>query len=162
MDYAISATPVADRCIKSSTPPCNLHRQILAVKNLTEELSDFQHGTIIGCHLSNKSHFCPAWAASVNCKCCYCEVEMFWSNNGSAAKWSVRPHKFTERDRWVLKHIEILSSVATLTTKFQPASGSNVSTRTVCQGIHEMGFHGRAASHKPKITMTLYHLAGVV
>ena len=28
VDLAISATPVAERCVKSSTQPCNLHRQI--------------------------------------------------------------------------------------------------------------------------------------
>jgi hypothetical protein len=43
-------------------------------------------------------------------------------------------------------------SSATLTTEFQTASGSNVSTRTVRWELHEMGFHGRAAAHKPKIT----------
>ena len=32
VDLAISATPVADRCIKSSTQQCNLHRQTLAVE----------------------------------------------------------------------------------------------------------------------------------
>ena len=32
VDSASSPTPVADRCIKSSTPPCNLHRQTLAVE----------------------------------------------------------------------------------------------------------------------------------
>uniref|UniRef100_A0A8L0DPF7 Myosin IXAb n=1 Tax=Oncorhynchus mykiss TaxID=8022 RepID=A0A8L0DPF7_ONCMY len=31
VNWAISATPVADRCLKSSTLPCNLHRQTLAV-----------------------------------------------------------------------------------------------------------------------------------
>jgi hypothetical protein len=46
-----------------------------------------------------------------------------------------------------------LSSVATLPTKFQTASGSNVSTITFCRELHEMGFHGRAAAHKPKIIM---------
>jgi hypothetical protein len=30
VDSAISATPVADRCIKLSTQPCNLHKQTLA------------------------------------------------------------------------------------------------------------------------------------
>ena len=44
-----------------------------------------------------------------------------------------------------------MSSVATLTTEFQTASGSNIST--VCLELHEMGFHGQAAAHKPKITM---------
>ena len=31
VDSAISATPDADRCIKLSTQPCDLHRQTLAV-----------------------------------------------------------------------------------------------------------------------------------
>ena len=46
-----------------------------------------------------------------------------------------------------------LSSVATLTTEFQTASGSSVSTRTVHLELHELGFHGQAAAHKPKINM---------
>ena len=56
----------------------------------------------------------------------------------------------------MLKHVaqsNRLSSVATLTTEFQTDSGSNVSTRTVRRELHEMGFRGRAATHKPKITM---------
>jgi hypothetical protein len=56
----------------------------------------------------------------------------------------------------VLKRIALknrLFSVATVTTEFQTASGNNVRTRTVNQEFHEMGFHGRAAAHKPKITM---------
>ena len=57
---------------------------------------------------------------------------------------SGRPHKLTERDHRVLKRVVRLSLVATLTTKFQTASGSNVITRTVCWELHEMGFHGRA------------------
>ncbi|XP_042183821.1 transcription activator BRG1-like [Oncorhynchus tshawytscha] len=46
----------------------------------------------------------------------------------------------------VLRHVASknhLSSVPTLTTEFQTASGSNVSTRTVRRELHEMGFHGR-------------------
>jgi hypothetical protein len=42
------------------------------------------------------------------------------------------------------------ASSVTLTPEFQIASGSNVSTRTVRQELHEMGFHGRAAAHKCK------------
>ena len=63
---------------------------------------------------------------------------------------SGRPHKLTERDQQVLKHVKITCPrVATLSTEFQTASGSNVNTRTVRQG-----FHGRAAAHKPKITIS--------
>ena len=46
-----------------------------------------------------------------------------------------------------------MSSVATLTTEFQIDSGSNDGTNTVRREFHEMGFHGRAAAYKPKITM---------
>ena len=46
-----------------------------------------------------------------------------------------------------------LSSVATLTTEFRTASRSQVSTITVPWERHEMGFHGRAAAHKPKIAI---------
>uniref|UniRef100_A0A8K9UBV3 Transposase Tc1-like domain-containing protein n=1 Tax=Oncorhynchus mykiss TaxID=8022 RepID=A0A8K9UBV3_ONCMY len=66
------------------------------------------------------------------------------------------PHKLTEQDRQLLKcvlHKNHLSSVTTLTTEYQTASGSNVSTKTVRRELHEMGFHGRAATHKTKITM---------
>jgi len=101
----------------------------------TEELSDFHRGTVIGCHLSNKSvHQISAL------------LELLWSTVSAViVKWkhlgvttsqsgSGRPHKLTERDRPVLKGIvrkSHLSSVATLTTEFQTASGSNVSTNTV-------------------------------
>ena len=56
-----------------------------------------------------------------------------------------------------------LSLVAKLTTEFQTAFGSNVSTKTVRRELHEMGFHGRAATHKPMITNELWQAsAGVV
>ena len=46
-----------------------------------------------------------------------------------------------------------LSFVATLPTEFQTGTGSNISSRTVCRKLHEMGFPGQAAAHKPKMTM---------
>uniref|UniRef100_A0A673VW62 Transposase Tc1-like domain-containing protein n=1 Tax=Salmo trutta TaxID=8032 RepID=A0A673VW62_SALTR len=33
-----------------------------------------------------------------------------------------------------------------------------ISTKTVLRELHEMGFHGRAAAHKPKFTMFCRHL----
>ena len=48
-------------------------------------------------------------------------------------------------------HKNRLSSIASL--EFQTASGSNINTRTVRQELHEVGLHGRAAGHMPKITM---------
>ena len=81
--------------------------------------------------------------------CCYCEVETSRSNKGSAAKWQA-----TQAHRKGPQSADnySLSSVATLTTEFQTASGSNVSTRTVRWELHEMHFYDQAAAHKPKIT----------
>jgi hypothetical protein len=74
------------------------------------------------------------------------------SNDASAVKWYV-----TQTHRTVLQSATArknhLSSVATLPTDFQTASWSNISTITVHQGYQEIGFHGRAAAYKPKITM---------
>ena len=108
----------------------------------TEELSDFQRGTVIGCHLSNKS-------------VCYC---VKWKRLGAttAKLRSGKPNKLTEWDRRVLKRVSSknrLSSAATLTTEFQTASGSNLSKITVCRDLNKMGVHGRAAAQKPKIIM---------
>ena len=93
------------------------------------------------------SNFCPARAAPVNCK---------WKRLGAQQiSNKVIRHKLTERDCWVLKleaRKNHLSSVATL-SEFHMTSGSNVSKITVCWELHEMRFCGRAAAHKPKITM---------
>ena len=153
MDLAISATPIADRCIKSSTQPCNLHRQTLAVE--WPILSDFQRGTVIGCLLSNKSVRQNS-ALLERYRSTLSAVILKWKCLGAttAQPRGGRPHKLTERR--VLKRVapkNQLSSAATLTTKFQTASVKTVSTRTVRSEFHEMCFHVRAAAQKPKITM---------
>jgi hypothetical protein len=87
-------------------------------------------------------------------------VLLLWKRLGTTTGQprSSRPHKLTERDCQVLKHvtrINHLSSVATLSIEFQTASRSNVSTITVHQAPHEMGFHGLVATHKTKITCAM-------
>jgi hypothetical protein len=53
---AISATPIADRCLKSEhTAMKSLLPNIGSRMACSEELGYFQRGTVIGCHLSNKS-----------------------------------------------------------------------------------------------------------
>ncbi|KAK6299391.1 hypothetical protein J4Q44_G00309010 [Coregonus suidteri] len=124
----------------------------------TLELSDFQRGTVIGCHLSNKSVRKISALLKLP-RSTVSAVIVKWKRLGAttAQPRSGRPHKVTERDRRVLKRVarkNRLSSVATLTTEFQTTSGSNVSTITVSRALHEMGFHGRAATYKPKVTMS--------
>ena len=157
MYSAISATPIADRCVKSSTHPCNLQKQTLAV-----EWAVLKSSVTFNVAPSQDATFPTSQFRQI-----YAQLELPWSTSSVViVKWkrlrsttaqprSGKPHKLTERDHRVLKCVvqkNRLSSVATLTTKFQTDSGSNVSTSTVRE-LLEIGFHGRAAVHKPKITM---------
>ena len=90
LDLPISATSVADGCIRSSIQPCNLHRQTWAVLWpywRAQWLSTWHCYRMPPFQQVCSSHFCPAISSPVNCKCCYCEVETSKSNNGSATKW---------------------------------------------------------------------------
>ena len=74
----------------------------------------------------------------------------------TAQPQSGRPHELTERDRRVLKCVarkNRLSSLQHSLPSHKLPLGSNVGSITVRWELHEMGFHGRAAAHKPKITM---------
>ena len=106
----------------------------------TEELSDFQRGTVIGCHLSNKSDRQISVLLELP-RSTVSAVIVKWKRLGAttAQPQSGRPHKLTERDRRVLKRVawkKHLSWVATLTTEFQTDSGSNVSTSNVRRELH--------------------------
>ena len=89
----------------------------------TEELSDFKRGTVIGCHLSNKSVHQVSDLLELPCST-VSAVFVKWKHIGATTvqPQSGRPHKLTERGRRVLKRVvwkNHLSSVATLTTEFQ-------------------------------------------
>ena len=76
VDSAISATPIADRCIKSSTQPCNLHRQTLSVEWpywRAQWLSTWHRHRTPPIQQVTSSNLCPARAALVNCTGCYWE-----------------------------------------------------------------------------------------
>ena len=123
----------------------------------SEELSDFKCGTVIGCHLSNKS-VCQTSDLLELPQLTVSAVIVMWKRLGATTVQprSGRPHKLTEWASQVLKHVarkNHLSLVAILTTVFQTSSGSNISTRAVPRELPEIGFHSRAAAHKPKITM---------
>jgi hypothetical protein len=134
------ATPVAVRCIKSSTQLCNLHRQTLAVE-WSDELSDFQRGTVIGCHLYNKS-VCKISALLDLPRSTVNAVIVKWKRlvETMAQPMAQPPSAEARRYHPRLQH-----------SKFQTASGSNVSTTTIRRELHAIGFHGRAAM--PKIIM---------
>ena len=108
----------------------------------TEELSD----TVKGCHLSIKSVRQISALLELP-RSTESAVIMKWKRlrATTAQPQSGRPHKLTQQDSRVLKRVareKRLPLVASLTTEFQTASGSNVSTCTVRRELHEMGFHG--------------------
>ncbi|XP_041641204.1 aminoacyl tRNA synthase complex-interacting multifunctional protein 1-like isoform X2 [Cheilinus undulatus] len=115
------------------------------------ELSEFQRGTIVGCHMSKKStreisRLLDLPQSTVS------TVIRKWKNGGitTALPRSGRPQKLKEEDRQVLEKVALenrLPSVESITTEFQTASGVIVSTRTVRRELSEMGFRGRTSSY---------------
>ncbi|KAL7405273.1 hypothetical protein ABVT39_026397 [Epinephelus coioides] len=121
----------------------------------SEELSDFQRGTVVGCHLCKKS--VREISALLNLpRSTVSAVILKWKRGGitTALPRSGRPHKLKEEDRQVLEKVALencLPSVEALTAEFQTASGATVSPRTVRRELHEMGFRGRVSTYnKPK------------
>ena len=99
----------------------------------TEDLSDFQHGTAIGCYLSNKSvHQISALLVLPQSTVSAVLVKWKCLGETTAQLRSGKPHKLTERDHQVLKRVTWKNRLdATLTTEFQIDSGSNISTNNV-------------------------------
>ncbi|XP_045904412.1 aminoacyl tRNA synthase complex-interacting multifunctional protein 1-like [Micropterus dolomieu] len=117
-----------------------------------EELSEFQRGTVVGCHMCKKS--IREISALLNLpRSTVSAVILRWKRGGitTALPRSGRPHKLKEEDRQVLEKVALencLPTVEALTTEFQSASGANVSCRTVRRELNEMGFRGRVSSYK--------------
>ncbi|MBJ5664486.1 hypothetical protein JGG94_23270, partial [Salmonella enterica subsp. enterica serovar Infantis] len=73
----------------------------------------------------------------------------------TAEKRSGRPKKISERSRRTLTRVvkqNRKSSLVEITQEFQSSSGVSASSRTVRRELKNLGFHGRAAAHKPNIT----------
>ncbi|CAK6958610.1 aminoacyl tRNA synthase complex-interacting multifunctional protein 1-like [Scomber scombrus] len=117
----------------------------------SEELSDFQRGTVVGCHLSKKS--VREISALLNLpRSTVSAVILRWKRGGitTALPRSGRPHKLKEEDRQMLEQIAVekcLPSVNALTTEFQSASGVDVSPKTIRRELREMGFRGRVSTY---------------
>lgn len=66
-----------------------------------------------------------------------------------------KPTKLTDRDRRSLKRVvksNRKDSLEKLAEMFRSSTSSDASDRTVRREIVQLGFHGRAAAHKPNIT----------
>ncbi|XP_076304080.1 uncharacterized protein LOC143222077 isoform X5 [Tachypleus tridentatus] len=75
----------------------------------TEELSDFQRGTVTGFHLSNKSIRQISVFLELHRSTISAVIVKFKRLRATTAQpRSDRPHKLTERDRRVLKRVKIV------------------------------------------------------
>ncbi|GFV30297.1 transposable element Tcb2 transposase [Trichonephila clavipes] len=93
----------------------------------SKELSEFDHGSIVGCHLCGKS------------------VLKRQKNEPVGRKYSRRALKRVVKQNRKSLLVEI-------SQEFQSSSGIGVSSRTVRRELKNLGIHGRASTHKPNIT----------
>ena len=112
----------------------------------SQELSEFQRGTVIGCHLCNKSSreiFSQLNIPQSTVR----GVITKWKRLGTTASQpgSDRPRKMTERGQRMLRPIVCRGrqlSAESIATDLQASCGLQISSGTVRRELHGMGFHG--------------------
>lgn len=127
--------------------------------NQRKERSSFERGEIVGAH--KFGHSVSEISAKLNvAKTTVRRIISEWKRCG-ISKPNVRtgrPKKLTDRDRRTLKRVVInnrQASLPAIADDFRCLSGTEtVSDRTVRREVIGLGFHGRAAAHKPLITRT--------
>ncbi|GBN30795.1 hypothetical protein AVEN_68155-1 [Araneus ventricosus] len=83
-------------------------------------------------------------------------MEMYNITTTTVQPWPGRPQSLVDRYRRVLKKIVLknpMESAEKMRNKFQEASVSTVSTKTIRREIQTLGFQGRAAAFKPRISV---------
>jgi hypothetical protein len=119
------------------------------------ELSDFERGLVICCHISKKSVRDIETLLKLP-KSMVRDVTVKWKREGTTTTkpWLGRLHLMTDRNRQVLKkvvHKTCQTLSETITREFRSATNCPASTMIVCLELRGMGFHGWAAAHKKKI-----------
>ncbi|CAI9617667.1 unnamed protein product, partial [Staurois parvus] len=111
----------------------------------SQELSEFKHGTVIGCYLCNKSIREIFLLLNIP-RSTVSGIITKWKKLGTATQpQSGRPHKMSERGQCMLKCRVQRShqlSAKSIAKDLQTSCGSQIST-TVHRELHDMGFHGR-------------------
>jgi transposase len=120
------------------------------------ELSDFERGLIIGCHIGKKSVRDIETLLKLP-KSMVGNVIVKWKREGTTTTKPRpgRPRLMTDRDRRVLKKVvreTRQTSSEAITREFRSATNCPASTLTVRRELRGMGFQGRAAAHKPNIS----------
>jgi transposase len=119
------------------------------------ELSDFERGLVIGCHISEKSVRYIATFLKLP-KSVVGDVIVKWKHEGTTTMKPQpgRLHLKTNRDHQALNVVyetrQTLSE--TIIHEFCSATNCPGSTMTVYRELRGMRFHGRTAAHKPNIS----------
>ena len=118
----------------------------------SQELSEFQRDTVIGCHLCNKSGHEISSLLNI-LQSTVSGIITKWKRLGTTATQprSGRPRKMTERGQWMLRRIVCRGrqlSAESIATDLKTSCGLQISSRTVRRELNGMGFHGRAAASK--------------
>jgi transposase len=120
------------------------------------ELSDFERGLVIGCHISKKSVRDTATLLKLP-QSAVGNVIVRWKREGTTTTKPRlgRPRLMTDRDRRALKKVireTRPTSSETIAREFRSATNCPASTMTVRRELRGTGFHGRAAVHRPNIS----------
>ncbi|CAI9583832.1 unnamed protein product, partial [Staurois parvus] len=121
----------------------------------SQKLSELKRGTVIGCHLCNKSIHEISLLLNIP-RSTVSGIITKWKQLGTTATQprSGRPRKMTERGRHMLKSTVRRShqlSAESIAKDLQTLCGLQIST-TVHRELHGMGSHARAAASKPYMT----------
>ncbi|CAI9610523.1 unnamed protein product [Staurois parvus] len=123
---------------------------------LSQELSEFKRGTVIGCHLCNKSIRELSLLLNIP-RSTVSGIITKEKQLGTTATLprSGTPRKMIERGQRMLKrtvHRSHRLSAESIAKDLQTSCGLQISTTTVRRELLGLGFHGRAAASKPYIT----------
>ena len=112
----------------------------------SQELSEFQRGTVIGCHLCNKSSREIFSLLSIP-QSTISGIITKWKRLGTTAiqPQSGRSRKMTEQHQRMLRCMVRRGrqlSAESVATDLQTSCDLKISSRTVRRELHGMGFHG--------------------
>lgn len=124
--------------------------------NARRELSDVERGMIVGAYRFGHSIREISAKFQIS-RSTVGDVVVKWKRENVIERQPRpgKPKKLTDRDRRSLRRVVTSnrkSSLQKVSQEFRLASGSDVSDHTIRRELHALGFHGRAAAHKPMIT----------
>ncbi|CAI9599569.1 unnamed protein product [Staurois parvus] len=110
----------------------------------SQELSEFKRGTVIGCHLFNKSICKISLLLNIPWST-ISDIITKWKQLGTAATKprTGRPRKMTERGQRMRKrsvHRSHQLSAESIAKDLQTLCGLQISTTAVCRGLHVLGW----------------------